>query len=76
MNVTHLYMPGGHQKPIPTAGVGNKIGMDTKRQREGLHLWIGKHTEVDGKDTFDERSVHLTREDARNLIKEIEQRLF
>jgi hypothetical protein len=63
----------------------NFIGMDTKTHREGVHLWIG-HFEVkdkhDNKDEFNKaplfksESVHLTREDARNLIKEIEERLF
>ena len=61
---------------IPAGAKGNKIGMDTKQEREGLHMWIGRHIPTDGGYIFDERSVHLTREDARNLIKEIQRRLF
>ncbi len=66
---------------IPAEGEENKIGMDTHQHREGLHMWIGKHVEYECEDgsnktRFDSRSVHLTREDARNLIREIQRRLF
>jgi hypothetical protein len=45
-----------------------KIGMDTLNDREGLHFWICNDKKM--------VSVHLTREDARNLIEEIKDRLF
>lgn len=53
------------------------IGIDTKQNRNGLHLWIGKHEiNRENESTFVSQSVHLSREDAWNLIEEIKHRLF
>jgi len=58
----------------------NHVGMDTLNNREGIHLWIGHHksVKIKGKSesVFESQSVHLTREDAQNLIEEIRHRLF
>jgi hypothetical protein len=72
-------------KPIPLdPDNGNHIGMDTKYRRNGLHLWIGRHMPnmykegslKDVETVFQSKSVHLTREDAQNLVDEINRRLF
>lgn len=54
----------------------NRIGMDTKPQKKGLHLWIGNYIETGVIPFFTFKTVHLTRKDARNLIEEIQHRLF
>lgn len=56
-----------------------KIGMDTHNRKEGIHLWIGEKIPIktgSKKKYFHQISVHLTREDAYNLIREIEERIF
>jgi len=80
-----------NKKAIPMSAVkdsnANRIGMDTHPQREGLHLWISKwrepteeekkNLEIKNNEKIRESlSIHLTREDAHNLIKEINARLF
>ena len=72
---------------VRTNGRENTIHMDTLREKEGLHFWIGHHRkpslkEIESKeyqgneDIHESLSVRLTREDARNLIREIKARLF
>lgn len=73
----------------------SKLHMDTRNQREGLHLWISDERDIlqeiaglqaeltERKKRKDKNtkirkafSVHLTRDDARNLVEEINYRLF
>lgn len=64
----------------------SEIGMDTKYNRNGLHMWIGYHKKLTKKKdieahggartVFISESIHLTRDDAWLLIKEIEDRIF
>lgn len=56
----------------------NYLSMDTHNQREGLHVWVVGTAEKLGtsKNGPDSISIHLTREQARQLVNEIQQRLF
>lgn len=62
---------------------GNIVGMDTGNNKQWLHLWIGHHEKKVGKikgrktkvPVFVGQSVHLSRQDALNLIEEIVHRL-
>ena len=49
------------------------IGMDTKNQKEGIHLWISIFYD---NDSLKSTSIHLSREECKNLVKEINTRLF
>ena len=60
---------------IPKSSRIPHIGMDTKQNRNGLHFWIGGKPEH-VQDDYYLTSVHLTREDAMNLIEEMRHRLF
>ena len=68
--------------PVKEKRGGNTVGMDTGNNRQWLHLWIGHHekVKVEGRKTkrpvFVSQSVHLSRQDALNLIEEIQHRLF
>ena len=64
--------------PINTKNNENHLGMDTKNNREGLHIWIGHKEQKDSNAevTFVSQSIHLTRQEAFNLIEEIRKRLF
>ncbi len=58
-----------------------RIGMDTKTHREGLHLWIVDEPRYDPNPYVTTpirttHSIHLSREEAFWLMKEIERRLF
>ncbi len=65
-----------------------RIGMDTGSNRNGLHLWIGGYRTIEDDSPLKEgqkrrkktvhvsQSVHLSRDDAWNLIEEIKERLF
>lgn len=61
---------------------GNIVAMATGNNKQWLHLWIGHHerVKVEGRKTkrpvFVSQSVHLSRQDALNLIEEIKHRLF
>ena len=74
--------------PLNAKDEEDKIGMDTHRHREGIHLWISsrktaitdEQAELSGIKVGEKytemKSVHLTRQDAKNLIDEITDRLF
>jgi len=70
--------------PKEAAWRGNNVGMDTGGNRDWLNLWIGHHeakvVKIKGKrrkiDKFVGQGVFLTRQDALNLIEEIQHRLF
>lgn len=69
--------------PAEESRGGNTIGIDTGNNKAWLHLWVGHHKQkrvrVEGKrikmEVFVGESVHLTRQDALNLIEEIKHRL-
>jgi len=58
-----------------------ELNMDTRNEKEGLHIWIttwireqskGKASEL----VMDTNSIHLNREQCRQLRDEINERLF
>jgi hypothetical protein len=65
-------------------GSYTEIGMDTHNEKEGLHIWVGdwekrkvkKGRKMEEEDFFDDKSIHLTREQARKLRDQINKRLF
>jgi len=72
--------------PIKSSGSGNKVGMDSKGTYGslpcGIHLWIGHHeirpvgrSKTKTEDVFVSQSVHLSRQEAKNLAEEILFRL-
>lgn len=54
-----------------------RIWMDTKHEKEGLHIWITESTDKDSSEfTSKGISIHLNREQCRFLRDEINRRLF
>lgn len=59
-----------------------ELNMDTHHEKEGLHVWItswlktGKIKEKKPEIVMDFNSIHLTREQCRQLRDEINERLF
>ena len=53
------------------------LSMDTKGLREGLHIWVkGKPYLLGGRVGDDAISIHLSRDEAYWLMREIEEKLF
>ena len=69
-------MSDGTHLPIQTGT--SSLSMDTHNEREGLHLWLTgvAATPYRPDSSLSSISIHLTREQARQLVKEIQRRLF
>jgi hypothetical protein len=57
---------------------GSWLSMDTQPQREGLHVWISRDIPDNegGVAETESISIYLTRDDARDLVADINRRLF
>lgn len=57
-----------------------ELNMDTHNEKEGLHIWITSwiKRKIEGKSEVerDSNSIHLNREQCRQLRDEINERLF
>lgn len=62
--------------PLKKVGSQNHIAMRESGNKETLHIWLS-HREYnsDGEEMSTMESVWLSREDAKNLVEEINKRL-